>query len=167
MKLLIHDLEKSEIKNIFKNSLDEMMVFSKDDLIHHCIGCFECWIKTPGVCVIEDDYKDMGGWLAKCEKLIIISKCSYGGFSPFVKNVLDRSIPYIHPYFVIINGEMHHRRRYQNNIDVQVCFYGDNLTEKEKHTAQKLVEANAINLYWEINSISFIEKPAEMEGSIS
>ncbi|WP_407654270.1 MULTISPECIES: hypothetical protein [Caproicibacterium] len=35
--------------------------------------------------------------LSQCDELILISKCCYGGFSPFVKNVLDRSIPYIHP----------------------------------------------------------------------
>ena len=142
MKLLIHDLEIKDFEKLFPNLLNETMIISDNKMIHHCIGCFGCWIKTPAACVIRDKYGDMGEYLSKCKEVIIISKCCYGGFSPFVKNVLDRSISYVHPYFVIKNGEMHHRRRYKNHIDMQVWFYGKNITEKEKQTAQKLVKAN-------------------------
>lgn len=108
----------------------------------------------------------MGEYLSKCNEVIIISKCCYGGFSPFVKNVLDRSISYVHPYFVIKNGEMHHRRRYQNNLDLHVWFYGENITEKEKLTAQKLVKANAINLDCNESKVTFIRSIKEMEGQV-
>ncbi|WP_346940776.1 flavodoxin family protein [uncultured Clostridium sp.] len=166
MKLLIHDLESKDFKELFPNHLDDTMVISDDGTIHHCIGCFGCWIKTPVACVIRDKYGDMGEYLSKCKEIIIISKCYYGGFSPFVKNVLDRSISYIHPYFVIRNGEMHHRRRYKNHIDMKVCFYGENITEKEKQTGEKLVKANSINLDCDISSISFVNSIEEMEGQI-
>ena len=166
MKLLIHDLESKDFKKIFPNQLDDTMVISDDGTIHHCIGCFGCWIKTPAACVIRDKYGDMGEYLSKCKEIIIISKCYYGGFSPFVKNVLDRSISYIHPYFVIRNGEMHHRRRYKNHIDMKVCFYGENITEKEKQTGEKLVKANSINLDCDISSVSFVNSIEEMEGQI-
>jgi len=166
MKLLIHDLESKDFKELFPNHLDDTMVISDDGTIHHCIGCFGCWIKTPAACVIRDKYGDMGEYLSKCKEIIIISKCYYGGFSPFVKNVLDRSISYIHPYFVIRNGKMHHRRRYKNHIDMKVCFYGENITEKEKQTGEKLVKANSINLDCDISSISFVNSIEEMEGQI-
>jgi len=51
MKLLIHDLENNEFKKIFPNQLDDTIIISDDDTIHHCIGCFGCWIKTPGALV--------------------------------------------------------------------------------------------------------------------
>jgi multimeric flavodoxin WrbA len=25
--------------------------------IAHCMGCNQCWLKTPGVCAIKDDYE--------------------------------------------------------------------------------------------------------------
>lgn len=166
MKLLIHDLENSELQKIFSKSLDDTRIISDDGTIHHCIGCFGCWIKTPGACIIRDNYDDMGKYLSKCNKVIIISKCCYGGFSPFVKNVLDRRISYVHPYFVIKNGEMHHRRRYDNHIDMEIWFYGENITEKEKETAKKLIKANSINFDNSVSRISFITSIEEMEGKV-
>ena len=163
MRLLIHDLENEDFQKLFSDLSSETMVISDDGSIQHCIGCFGCWIKTPAACVIRDKYGDMGEYLSKCKDVIIISKCCYGGFSPFVKNVLDRSISYIHPYFIIKNGEMHHRSRYSNKINLQVWFYGESITEKEKLTAQKLIKANSINLDCNVNGITFIQNIEEVE----
>lgn len=156
MKLLIHDMETEKLKELLPDSTDDLTIVSEHDVIHNCIGCFGCWVKTPGICVIHDKYEDMGEKLSKCEELIIISKCFYGGFSPFVKNVLDRSISYIHPYFTFRNGEMHHRRRYDNHIDLKVWFYGEDITEQEKQTADKLVRANSVNLDCSTEKVTFI-----------
>lgn len=166
MKLLIHDLEIKDFQKLFPNSLDELITISNDSTIHHCIGCFGCWVKTPAACIIRDKYGDMGEYLSKCKEIIIISKCCYGGFSPFVKNVLDRSISYVHPYFIIRNGEMHHRMRYKNHVDMRVWFYGENITEKEKETAQNLVKANSINLNFNVSSVTFIHSITEMDGIV-
>lgn len=164
MKLLILDFEKEGFSSIMPNSTDCIKIITDDGTIHNCIGCFGCWIKTPAVCVIRDKYGDMGEILSKCDMVTIISKCFYGGFSPFIKNVLDGSISYVHPYFEIRNGEMHHRRRYENHFDLQVIFYGENITEKEKQTAIKLVEANSVNFNCNRHEVSFVKNIAEMEG---
>ena len=166
MRLLIHDLNNEEFQELFTKQMSETMIISDNGTIRHCIGCFGCWVKTPAACVIRDDYGDMGENLSKCKDLIIISKCCYGGFSPFVKKVLDRSISYIHPYFVTRNGEMHHRRRYKNKINLHVLFYGENITEEEKQTAQKLVVANSVNLACNVSKISFVQSTVEMKGII-
>ena len=167
MKLFITDLELENFEKLFLSSAQNSMVISDNGSIKHCIGCFGCWIKTPGACVIRDNYGDMGEYFSKCKELIIISKCCYGGFSPFVKNVMDRSISYVHPYFQIRNGEMHHRRRYDNEIDMQVWLYGENITDKEKETAKKLIKANGINLGCNVSKITFNDTIEEMGGKIS
>ena len=100
LKLLIHDLSKEDSINFIGNE-EDVMVICDEGTIQNCIGCFGCWIKTPGQCVISDEYSSMGENISKCNEVIIISKCFYGGYSPFVKNVMDRSISYIHPYFEI------------------------------------------------------------------
>ena len=166
MRLIIHDLKEEDFKRLFPNLLNDVIIISNNGNIHHCTGCFGCWVKTPATCVIRDGYEDMGKHLSKCKQLIIISKCCYGGFSPFVKNILDRSISYMHPDFVIKNGEMHHKRRYKNIIDLNVYFYGENIAEKEKETAQKLVKSNSFNLDCNAGRVSFFKSIKEMEGQI-
>ena len=121
MKLIVHDLAQEQASQILPQNADIRLV-GNDDTIHCCVGCFGCWVKTPAQCILRDSYGDMGELLSKCSELTFVSKCCYGGFSPFVKNVIDRSISYSHPYFTIRNGEMHHQPRYQNHFRLSAFF---------------------------------------------
>lgn len=165
MKLIIHDLTPEQEKELLLPTQDTRVI-SDDGSIKPCIGCFGCWIKTPGQCVIRDNYGDMGEALSKCDELALISRCIYGGFSPFVKNVLDRSISYIHPFFIIKNGEMHHRVRYNKRFRMSAYFYGSALSEQDKTIAQSLVKANAINLHSTVTEILFEENAKALRGRI-
>jgi multimeric flavodoxin WrbA len=156
MKLII-----SDVKNLSIKSDDKFTIIYNNGNLHHCIGCFGCWIKTPGQCVIKDEYSNMGQLLSRCDELILISKCTYGGFSPFVKNILDRAISYISPYFVIRNGEMHHKRRYDNVISISAYFYGGDITQSEKETAKSLVTANAVNFDGKVINVLFFNSAEE------
>jgi hypothetical protein len=40
--------------------------------------------------------------------------------SALLKKVQDRIVPIIHPYIALVDGECHHRHRYQHNADVGV-----------------------------------------------
>ena len=164
MKLLIHDMDKDQFETIFPNLNEDITVISNNNSIRSCIGCFGCWIKTPGECVIQDDYKKMGEMIAGSDELIIMSKCYYGSYSPFIKNVLDRSISYVHPFFVIRNGEIHHKSRYKNKIDFKVYFYSEDITAEEMEVAKELVIANGINLNTHSPSTLFVKEPLELRG---
>ena len=154
MVLVIHDLQPEEWRKI-NNLPNDAQVICNNGNIKQCIGCFGCWIKTPGQCVLCDEYQKMGELLGETTELVIISKCSFGCYSSFVKNVLDRSISYILPYFVLRKKEMHHKSRYVNRLKIQVFFYGEEITEEEKKTANKLVMANAINLNATVKKVAF------------
>lgn len=162
MHLFIHDLEEKKESLLKQLKQENIVMISNTNTIKHCIGCFGCWIKTPAQCIIKDGYENMGELISKSETLTIISRCFYGGFSPFIKNVLDRSISYLHPYFAIRNGEMHHKRRYDNHFKLTVYFYGEDITQKEKETAEKLVKANAVNFDCDIKRIFFVHDIEEM-----
>lgn len=157
MKVIIHDLSQKKFTELDLNIDKNDTVISDNGTIHHCIGCFGCWIKTPGICVLKDDYNNMGEILSKCSELVIISECVYGSYSPFIRNVLDRSIPYLLPYFVYINNETHHKQRYKNNITLSVHFYGNDISIAEKKTAKSLVKANGVNFYLSESEVYFHE----------
>lgn len=164
MILLIHDLKdvsEEELKKKFAVNEEEVKVVSDNGTIKPCCGCFGCWVKTPGVCVIKDAYQDLGSWMGKADKLIIISECRYGTYSPFIKNVLDRSISYVHPNFTKRNKEMHHKKRYDNRALTKVYFYGE-FDEEEKNTARKLVDANVLNFNGITDTVDFFSSKEEV-----
>ncbi len=157
MKLIITD-----VKDLALRVTGEHKIIKPDAMVKHCIGCFGCWIKTPGECIIKDGFHCTGWDMGKCEELIMISECLYGGFSSFVKKVQDRGISYVRPDFAIVNDEMRHRRRYFNKIKLSAYFYGEDITEEEKFTAENIVKANAKNFYAAVEKVVFLKSPEEL-----
>ena len=143
MKILIHDLEDFRLNNSFVI----------DSNISACFGCFNCWVKTPRKC-IHRDIKNISSMLLASDEIIIISRCVNGCYSFKVKQILERCIGFVEPFFVIRKGEIHHKTRTSKNITLSVYFYGS-ITDTEKLTATKLVEANAKNLNVNIKKIFF------------
>ncbi len=161
MRLILHDLtsEMCSQAGLTQLSEEENIIVDSNGDNHYCIGCFGCWLKTPGTCVIKDEYQNMGKRLSQADEFIIISKATFGSYSSAIKNVLDRSISYVMPFFVIRKGEMHHQERYHKNLKITAVFYGEDVTEKEKTTSRNLVKANAINLNGSIEGIHFVNSP--------
>jgi hypothetical protein len=152
-RLIIYDVP---IGHIGPYTNEEDILVNAGDIQRYCIGCFGCWLKTPGKCIIKDGFEDMGQRLSQVSEFILISKATFGSYSSAVKNVLDRSISYVLPFFEIRNGEMHHGERYHNALTISALFYGP-MSEQEKRTAQNLVRANAVNLNAALGKVHFVE----------
>lgn len=143
---ILHDTSFAD--DVFKEKYQgkNIQVFSANPPVKPCIGCFGCWIKTPGKCVIQDRCSILPGFIAGSDEMIVISEIYCGGYSPEVKAVMDRSIGYLMPFFRIVNSEMHHTMRYSNQYHFNVHFYGQNISNEEKNLAQNIVQANAVNM---------------------
>ena len=155
MTLIIHDMNDIDFNKTIFSNIDNSKIIKVNN-IKPCIGCFSCWIKTPGLCCLNDNYNTNGHLLSKCDKLIVISKNYYGMFSPEIKNFFDRSISYVKPQFQIIYGEIHHLKRYKKILNIEYYFYGD-IKDNEKATIKELVKANGENLHSN-NRLNFITK---------
>lgn len=167
MKLLIHDLSSEEWEKI-REEYEEFTVLSDDGKITPCVGCFGCWLKTPGQCIMKDGYEGMGAMLAHTEQIVIISRYTYGGFSSYVKNVLDRSIGYILPFLRVKKNETHHVMRYPDHtIEMTVCFYGKALSGEEQEQAKKYVNAVCINLGAKLKKVEFSIKDENIERTMA
>lgn len=152
-RLIIYDVPTEHIEE-YTN--EEDILINANEIHRYCIGCFGCWLKTPGKCIIKDGFEDMGRRLSEVSEFILISKATFGSYSSSVKNVLDRSISYVLPFFEIRNGEMHHGERYHNDLTISALFYGD-MSEEEKQTAENLVKANAVNLNAALGKVHFVK----------
>lgn len=163
MKLLIHDLSREEWKKI-ASEYNGWKVVADSGLIKPCVGCFGCWVKTPGQCVIKDGYDNMGALIHKAEEVVVMSRYTYGGFSGFVKNVFDRSISWVLPYFEIIDGEMHHKSRYPEEKKVTFIFRGTGISEEDKAAAEEYVKSVCRNFHTDATEILFVEAEESEEG---
>ncbi|MBQ6334815.1 MAG: flavodoxin family protein [Erysipelotrichaceae bacterium] len=160
MNLLIHDLSDEDLKKIIADPEDYTIV-SDNDTIRPCVGCFGCWNKDPGRCVVKDGYENMGYLIHHADEVFVVSRYTYGGFSGFVKNVFDRCLAYVLPHFELVNGQSHHKRRYDEDKAFTFIFYGDDLSAEDKEDAKRYVQAVCINIRGHVKEVRFIDSPEE------
>lgn len=152
-RLIIYDCGGSDLPSPFPEEEGDLL-FPASPAIKSCIGCFGCWLKTPGRCAIPDRGASMPSLIKGCDELIIISPLLYGGFSASVKAVVDRSIGYVAPFFRMVNGEMHHKLKTDHSYRLSVFFYGP-CDKEEQDIARELVKGNALNLGAAGHRVSF------------
>ncbi len=114
-------LSQAAAEEVFRFNLDEMDIRS-------CIGCWDCWIKTPGLCVHNDDMQQVYPKVMESDLLLFCSPLVAGFPSFRVKMLMDRLIPLVHPYILLYHNECHHRKRYEKYPDLGFIL------QKEKET---------------------------------
>jgi len=127
------------------NGHDVQHILLMDKDIHTCTGCFGCWVKTPGTCVIADDGRAFAEALYPADLVVIVTRIPFGSYAPSVKRVLDRSIPVLLPFFTVHEGEMHHVQRSARRRRVLHAPYGD-YGPKELETFLGLARAHCDNM---------------------
>ncbi len=80
--------------------------------INYCRGCFGCWIKTPGRCILKDDALEITAKMIQSDLVVLFTPIHFGGYSSLLKAQMDRSIGLVLPTFRKFNGEIHHEKRY-------------------------------------------------------
>ena len=115
MTLVLNTLESSDrseqIKEILAGKDEEIEIINTAEMkIAHCVGCNMCWLKTPGVCAIKDDYEIILKKIVKADNLC--------------KQVLDRIVPMLNMYIEIRDGWERHQLRY-HPLNFGVIYKGN------------------------------------------
>jgi len=137
----------------------------RDEKIAPCTGCFGCWIKTPGICVIDDVSRKIARDVVQSGILIYMTPITFGGYSSELKKALDRNIPMILPFFLKIKGEVHHKPRYAHYPNLLVIGYLDKPNPAYEKIFKFLVERNALNMHSRV-SLSEIFLKSDKQESI-
>lgn len=106
--------------------LDEISLNKLD--IKPCLGCFSCWNKTPGKCVIDDDMQEVIQKLLWADVTVWSFPLYYFSVPSKLKALIDRQLPMVLPFMVENSDSGSHPTRYdmskKRNVLISTCgFY--------------------------------------------
>ena len=99
--------------------------------IKYCIGCWSCWVKTPGRCFVSDDSHEVCREYIHVDFVLFSSPVIMGFTSALLKRAQDKLIPLLHPYIVIDQNESHHRKRYDSYPGIGLLLKPSRDTDRE------------------------------------
>lgn len=123
-------------------------IMLREKNIAMCAGCFGCWVKAPGICVIDDFGRELAQKIVRSQLVVLLTPITFGGYSPELKKAVDRFVcSTLLPFFKRYKGELHHPPRYQHPpglIGIGTLPHPDLESED---IFIRLVERNALNLH--------------------
>ncbi|MFW9942784.1 MAG: flavodoxin family protein [Candidatus Thorarchaeota archaeon] len=139
-------LYSSLIEELKQNDFDVESILLRDVEVAACQGCFDCWVKTPGECKIDDSGREIAKKMVQTNLILHFTPITFGGYSSELKKVLDRFIPTILPFFTKRAGEIHHKQRYEKRASIIVVGFLDKPDKVKESVFRKLVHRNSLNM---------------------
>lgn len=143
--LCLDEISESIKEGLVDNDFEVEEIILKEKEIADCQGCFNCWVKTPGICIIDDYGRDVAAELIDSDILVYLTPIVFGSYSYQLKKALDRMIPLISPYFEKIKGEIHHKKRYSEYPSILGIGIVSKENIEQSQIFKELVERNSIN----------------------
>ena len=174
MKITILDGEQSPSKKGFAEYLGkvesllrsrghtvERLVLREMD-IKQCLGCWGCWVKTPGECVLKDDGERVCSSVIHSDFMLLAAPLVMGFPTALLKRTIDRLLPLIHPYNAIVAGEIHHRARYRRYPKFALLTErSDEDTDEDLRIVAAVFSRTALNFKSELVFIHEASAPVE------
>jgi hypothetical protein len=68
--------------------------------IEPCTGCYQCWVRTPGVCVHRDDMEQVIETYNAADVVVFGTPVYHCSMTGIMKTLLDRLLPRYEPWLV-------------------------------------------------------------------
>lgn len=137
-----------ELQGVLEREGSEIQTFPLRELkLAHCVGCFTCWLKTPGVCVENDAGREIAKAVIQSAVAVLFTPVTFGGYSPDLKKMVDRFIQLTSPFFAMDHGEVHHPPRYEHRPRFVVVGVQRRANVHEADIFRTLAGRNAINFH--------------------
>lgn len=96
--------------------------------IKPCLGCFACWNKTPGKCVLQDDMASVIENMLWADVILWSFPLYYFSVPGGLKNLMDRQLPMVLPFMSSDSESGGHPGRYdmrgKRHVVISTCgFY--------------------------------------------
>ena len=115
--------DHTEQINALIKDIEVEIIDTSDMKIAHCMGCNQCWLKTPGICAIKDDYEVILKKLVEADDLWIVSDTEFGFLDYKGKRLMDRIMPMLNMTVGFRDGWMRHELRY-HPLNIGLLYKG-------------------------------------------
>jgi multimeric flavodoxin WrbA len=109
----------------------EQKTIERDEL-QFCRGCFDCWVKTPGECIMKDGIVAINRACMLSDVVVYLCPIVFGQFSANMKSAIDRWLPNMLPFFMTRkDGSTMHPPRYADYPKLIFIGYADAMSGEE------------------------------------
>lgn len=143
----------SDFENLLSAQIEKHLdthsveIFTLRDMkIGYCTGCWDCWVKTPGLCALKDDMPKILKSVAASDRTIFLSPVSMDFVTSQIKKTCDRMIPLVHPYVEVYHGEFHHKNRYESYPELGLLLIDPEKNTKRFEVIRDIFERLSLNL---------------------
>lgn len=89
-------------------------ILLRERRVGDCVGCFGCWVKTPGRCVHDDDMPAILRSIIRSDRVVFASDLRFAMLSPLTLSTLNRLLPLSCAYLRLDSqGRTAHFPRYE------------------------------------------------------
>jgi len=96
------------IEGMREAGADVDLYYNYDLKIKPCRGCFNCWLKTPGICSQMDDMQWLIPKMRDADVLVYATPLYSYGINGQMKNLIDRMIVLAEPFMEVVEGRSRH-----------------------------------------------------------
>lgn len=102
--------------------VEQIDLYKKE--IKPCLGCFSCWSKTPGECIIKDDMQEIYEKIKASDIIIESFPLYFFGMPSVMKCLTDRCLPFMLHYMgnQTGDGSSFHELRDENMHNKKLVF---------------------------------------------
>jgi putative sterol carrier protein/putative NADPH-quinone reductase len=97
----------------------------REKKVRFCQGCFTCWTKTPGKCVLNDDMTNelFPKW-RESDLVVYATPLYHYTVNAHLKAFIERTLPMLEPFFVETDKGTHHPLRFKPPAVVMLSVAG-------------------------------------------
>jgi multimeric flavodoxin WrbA len=134
----------------------------RDLPLRYCVGCWGCWVKTPGECLSQDASLVIDRAVINADFVLWAAPLKMGFPAALLKMALDKHLPLIHPYVVVDQGEAHHLKRYARSPRLGLLLEKEADTdERDLQIVTEICSRTALNFKTRLDFSLTTETPAD------
>jgi multimeric flavodoxin WrbA len=96
--------------------------------INHCLGCYSCWLQTPGRCIQKDDMsEELFERYLKADLVVLASPIYHATMNARMKLFVERTLPMMDPLADMpeTGGVPHRFEKMPRVVTLSVCGFWD------------------------------------------